>query len=94
APANSPVSAFEVEVEGYETLERGGGNFDWAGRLYMTTNPILRRKPYLFSELPSSLRNSMETYILELQKFGEKLLSLMAKALKLDEKEMMEYFED
>ncbi|MBA0580794.1 hypothetical protein Gorai_022996, partial [Gossypium raimondii] len=36
----------------------------------------------------------METYILELQKLREKLLRLMAKALELDEKEMMEYFED
>ncbi|KAB2045281.1 hypothetical protein ES319_D01G149800v1 [Gossypium barbadense] len=84
----------EGEFEGYGTQERGGKKFDWSDRLYMTTNPILRRKPHLFPELPSSLRNTMESYILELQELGTKLLSLIAKALKIDEKEMIEYFED
>ncbi|GMI77715.1 SENESCENCE-RELATED GENE 1, senescence-related gene 1 [Hibiscus trionum] len=84
----------EADVEGYGPTERDGGKFDWADRFYMTTNPIHKRMPHLFPELPSSLRNTLESYILEVQKLGEKLLSLMAKALKIDEKEMMEYFDD
>ncbi|TYH88099.1 hypothetical protein ES332_D01G163900v1 [Gossypium tomentosum] len=84
----------ECDFEGYGTQEKGGKKFDWSDWLYMTNNPILRRKPHLFPELPSSLRNNMESYILELQELGTKLLSLIAKALKIDEKEMIEYFED
>ncbi|KAG8482225.1 hypothetical protein CXB51_026938 [Gossypium anomalum] len=84
----------EGEVEGYGTIEREDGKFDWADRLYMITNPILLRKPHLFPELPSSLRNTLESYILELQNLAMKLLSLMAKALEIDENEMIEYFED
>ncbi|TYG83366.1 hypothetical protein ES288_D01G162600v1 [Gossypium darwinii] len=75
----------EGEFEGYRTQKRGGGKFDWCDKLYMMTNPILRRKPHLFPKLPSSLR---------LQELGTKLLSLIAKALKINEKEMIEYFED
>ncbi|GMI93519.1 SENESCENCE-RELATED GENE 1, senescence-related gene 1 [Hibiscus trionum] len=84
----------EAEGEGYGTMERDGGKFDWADRFFMTINPIHRRKPHLFPELPSSFRNALETYILEMQNLGKKLLCLMAKALKIDEKEMMEYFDD
>ncbi|KAE8719876.1 protein SRG1 [Hibiscus syriacus] len=39
-------------------------------------------------------RNTLESYILEVQSLGKKLLCLMAKALKMEEKEMMECFED
>lgn len=46
----------EGEVEGYGTIEREDGKFDWADRFYMITNPILLRKPHLFPQLPSSLR--------------------------------------
>ncbi|KAL4291061.1 hypothetical protein GQ457_14G008840 [Hibiscus cannabinus] len=84
----------EGEAEGYGTTERDGGKFDWSDRFYMTTNPKHKRMPHLFPELPSSLRNTLESYISEVQKLGEKLLCFMAKALKIDEKEMMEYFDD
>ncbi|XVF25552.1 hypothetical protein REPUB_Repub13aG0221900 [Reevesia pubescens] len=84
----------EGEVEGYGNLAREGGKLDWADRFYMITNPIHRRKPHLFPELPSSMRNTLESYFLELQKLATKLLTLMAKALKIDVKEMLEFFED
>ncbi|EOY27847.1 Senescence-related gene 1 [Theobroma cacao] len=39
-------------------------------------------------------RNTLESYLLELQKLATKLLSLMAKALKIDVTEMIELFDD
>ncbi|KAK8664620.1 hypothetical protein V6N13_084398 [Hibiscus sabdariffa] len=84
----------EGDAEGYGTIERDGGKFDWADRFFMTINPIYKRKPHLFPELPSSLRNTLESYILEMQNLGKKLMCSMAKALKMEEKEMMEYFDD
>lgn len=49
------------EFEGYGQLlfqNSGDQKVDWADRLYMITNPISRRKPHLFPELPTSLRSS------------------------------------
>ncbi|GMI77712.1 SENESCENCE-RELATED GENE 1, senescence-related gene 1 [Hibiscus trionum] len=43
-------------LEGYGTTERDGGKFDWSDRFFMTTNPIHKRMPHLFPELPSSFR--------------------------------------
>ncbi|XWS15904.1 hypothetical protein CRYUN_Cryun34aG0042500 [Craigia yunnanensis] len=84
----------EGEFEGYGSMVRGAGKLDWADRFYMITNPIHRRKPHLFPELPSSLRNTSESYFLELQKLATKLFRLIAKALKIDVKEMIEFFDD
>ncbi|GAB4827103.1 hypothetical protein Ancab_033989 [Ancistrocladus abbreviatus] len=67
---------------------------DWADRFYFVTNPSSLRKPNLLPELPPSLRDTLEAYILELQKLAMKLVMLMAKALKIEEKEMKEIFED
>ncbi|XVF56424.1 hypothetical protein PTKIN_Ptkin06aG0119600 [Pterospermum kingtungense] len=39
-------------------------------------------------------RNSLESYISELQKLGTELIGLMEKALKIDKKEMIELVED
>jgi isopenicillin N synthase-like dioxygenase len=45
------------DVEGYGTIVRSKGQkLDWGDRFYMTVNPTHRRKPYLFPELPTSLR--------------------------------------
>ncbi|KAF2305373.1 hypothetical protein GH714_004374 [Hevea brasiliensis] len=82
------------DVEGYGTVATIGRIFDWGDRFYMITNPIHRRKPHLLPELPSSLRNNLESYILELQKLSMKLVGFMAKALKIDRKEMEEMFDD
>ncbi|XP_039009104.1 protein SRG1-like [Hibiscus syriacus] len=84
----------EGDAEGYGNIERDEGKLDWADRFLMTTNPIHKRKPHLFPELPSSLRNTLESYILEVQSLGKKLLLLMAEALKMEEREMTECFED
>lgn len=45
------------DVEGYGTVVRTDNQrLDWGDRVYMIINPLHRRKPYLFPELPSSLR--------------------------------------
>ncbi|KAH6829825.1 hypothetical protein C2S53_020563 [Perilla frutescens var. hirtella] len=67
---------------------------DWVDRFYMITNPIHKRKPHLFSNLPSSLRESLEGFIAELQEIVKALLGLMAETLKIDRKEIEEMFEN
>ncbi|KAK7303054.1 hypothetical protein RJT34_13953 [Clitoria ternatea] len=45
------------DVEGYgAVMISEDQKLDWGDRLYMTTNPLSRRNPYLLPELPSSLR--------------------------------------
>ncbi|XP_044478797.1 protein SRG1-like [Mangifera indica] len=82
------------EFEGYGSLARSDGKLDWGDRLFMITNPVHRRKPYLFPELPSSLRNTLECYFQELQNLSKILLGMIAKNLKMEIKEMEELFED
>ncbi|KAJ7968833.1 2-oxoglutarate (2OG) and Fe(II)-dependent oxygenase superfamily protein [Quillaja saponaria] len=67
---------------------------DWGDRFYMVTNPVHKRKPHLFPELPSSLRSTLESYIEELQKISIKLLGLLAIGLKVEPREVVELFED
>lgn len=48
------------DVEGFGTVVRSDAQrLDWGDRVYMIINPIPRRKPHLFPELPSSLRFSL-----------------------------------
>ncbi|KAH9797565.1 protein SRG1 [Citrus sinensis] len=83
------------DVEGYGAVARSDGKLDWGDRVYMITNPIQRRKSHLLPELPSSLRKTLESYFLELQKLALKLLGLvMGKALNIESKEIEEIFED
>ncbi|CAK7350319.1 unnamed protein product [Dovyalis caffra] len=67
---------------------------DWGDRFYLITNPVHHRKPHLFPELPPSLRNTLECYLLELQRLAMKLLGFIAEALKMDLKEIEEMFDD
>ncbi|KAF5752778.1 protein SRG1-like [Tripterygium wilfordii] len=83
-----------ADLEGFVNVARREGKLDWGDGFYMTTNPITRRKPYLFPELPSSLRNTLERYITELQELGMRLLGVMARALKIEREEVVELFED
>ncbi|XP_024178457.1 protein SRG1 [Rosa chinensis] len=81
------------DVEGYGTVVKSQDQkLDWGNRFFMFTNP--RRKPHLFPELPTSLRNTLETYMLELQKIARTLLGFMGKLLKMKMEEMEELFED
>ncbi|XP_052179374.1 protein SRG1-like [Diospyros lotus] len=84
------------DVEGYGQTKviQEGQKVDWADRFYMIINPLHRRQPHLLPELPSSLRETLESYFLELQKLAMKLFGLLAKALKIEETEMKAIFED
>ncbi|XVE90587.1 hypothetical protein DITRI_Ditri20bG0089800 [Diplodiscus trichospermus] len=84
----------EGEPEGYGSKTRENGKLDWVDSFNIITNPVHRRRPHLFPELPSSLRNALDSYLSELQELATKLLCLLAKALKIDTKEMMELFDD
>ncbi|KAG4956076.1 hypothetical protein JHK85_042456 [Glycine max] len=82
------------DVEGYGAVIRSEDQkLDWGDRLYMITNPLGRRKPYLLPELPSSLRRILEVYIVELQNLAMTFLGLLGKALKIEKREW-EVFED
>ncbi|KAL7243339.1 hypothetical protein ACSBR1_015688 [Camellia fascicularis] len=83
------------DVEGYGTLlVQDDEKLDWGDRLYMVVNPVHRRKAHLLPQLPSSLRKTLESYISELQKLAMTVFGLMAKALKIDKREMEEMFDD
>ncbi|KAL6282556.1 hypothetical protein ACE6H2_013485 [Prunus campanulata] len=83
------------EVEGYGSIvNTKDQKLDWGDRVYMITNPIHRRQPHLFPELPSSLRNTLDSYLLELDQLAMRLLGFMGKALKIEMREIEEMFDD
>nr|GEW34651.1 codeine O-demethylase-like [Tanacetum cinerariifolium] len=67
---------------------------DWADRFYMSTNPLHRRKSNLLPEFPPLLRDTLENYLLELQKLGRTLFGLIGQAVDIDKEEMLEIFDD
>lgn len=67
---------------------------DWSDMFYITTLPVNQRKIELFEKLPIKLRETMEAYSEELKKLAMTLLSLMAKALTMDDNEIKELFRD
>ncbi|XP_041024769.1 protein SRG1-like [Juglans microcarpa x Juglans regia] len=83
------------DSEGYGTVIRSKDQkLDWGDRFYMLINPIQRRKPHLFPKLPSSLRNTLESYFSELQELAMTLVGLMGKCLNIDKREIEELFVD
>ncbi|XP_076936633.1 oxoglutarate-dependent flavonoid 7-O-demethylase 1-like [Bidens hawaiensis] len=67
---------------------------DWADRFYMITNPVHRRKSNLLPEFPTTLRDTMEKYLQELQKLAMTLFGLIGQAVDIDNQEMMDVFDD
>ncbi|CAK9158497.1 unnamed protein product [Ilex paraguariensis] len=84
------------DVEGYGStmIQSEHQKANWGDRFYMITNPLHRRKPHLLPELPISLRDTIESYLSELQKLAMTIFGLMAVALKIDKREIEEMFED
>ncbi|CAN1847243.1 Codeine O-demethylase [Linum perenne] len=88
------------EYEGYGGTGRLKGRLEWGDRFYMNTNPIAKRKPHLFPQLPPSLksvtrnRDSLEEYLQELQKLAMVLVGMIAKAMKTKRKNVEEMMED
>ncbi|KAL3739741.1 hypothetical protein ACJRO7_021072 [Eucalyptus globulus] len=67
---------------------------DWADLFFMVSLPRHLRKPHLFPLLPSPFRDVLDEYSSKLRDLAMKILLLMAKALKMDTKEMMELFDE
>ncbi|XP_016514266.1 protein SRG1 isoform X1 [Nicotiana tabacum] len=67
---------------------------DWSDMFYITTLPPHIRQMELFQNLPSNLRDIMEAYCNEIKSLGMIILCQLAKALRMDEKEMRELFSD
>ncbi|CAJ1957728.1 unnamed protein product [Sphenostylis stenocarpa] len=67
---------------------------DWADLFFMTVLPKQLRMPHLFPNLPLPFRRTLELYSKELQNLAKVLVEKMGKALKMEETEMRELFED
>ncbi|KAI3980166.1 hypothetical protein MKX01_033307 [Papaver californicum] len=67
---------------------------DWADMFFIRTLPKHIRKPRLFSKLPVPLRETIESYSLELSKLSLTLTELMGEVLKMETRAMAELFED
>ncbi|RZC90040.1 hypothetical protein C5167_044669 [Papaver somniferum] len=96
------VEKVKSEIEGRRDVEGFGQMFvqsedqklDWADMFYMLTRPQHMRKPRLFPKLPPSLRDTVESYSLELNKLALTLVELMGKALQIETMVMAELFKD
>ncbi|KAG9447588.1 hypothetical protein H6P81_013716 [Aristolochia fimbriata] len=83
----------EVEGFGQAFVLSEEQKLDWNDIFFLTTLPPQLRKPHLYDNLPTSFRETMEAYALELEKLAKELLGLMAKALGMNPKDMEETFE-
>ncbi|KAM0054703.1 putative codeine 3-O-demethylase [Helianthus debilis subsp. tardiflorus] len=67
---------------------------DWADRFFLITNPVHRRKSNLLPEFPTTLRDTMENYLQEVQKLAMTLFGLIGQAVNIDLQEMVDVFEN
>ncbi|RDX96308.1 Protein SRG1, partial [Mucuna pruriens] len=67
---------------------------DWADMFYMTTLPAHSRMPHLFPQLPLPFRDTLELYSHKMKILAMIIIGHMVKALKIEEKEVRELFED
>ncbi|CAJ1957736.1 unnamed protein product [Sphenostylis stenocarpa] len=67
---------------------------DWNDMFFMTTLPTQSRMPHLFSQLPLSLRETLEVYSEKVKDLSTMIIGHMGKALGIEEMELREMFED
>ncbi|KAI3936406.1 hypothetical protein MKW98_000680 [Papaver atlanticum] len=84
----------DLEGFGQSFVQSEDQKLDWGDMFFMQILPPHMRKPRLFPKLPLPLRDTIESYSLELSKLSMSLLELMAKALQIETKVMAELFED
>ncbi|XP_043700370.1 protein SRG1-like [Telopea speciosissima] len=84
----------DVEGFGNQFVISEEQKLDWADMFFMRTLPTYTRVPHLFPNLPLPLRETLDSYALEMKKLAMTLLEEMAKALKMDAIEMRELFEE
>lgn len=83
-----------IEGFGQDIVFSEEQKLDWTDIFYMTTLPASLRKPHLFPKLPVSLRDALEEHSQEFKELAISILSQMAKALRMDEKEMRDLYTD
>ncbi|KAI3800775.1 hypothetical protein L1987_28871 [Smallanthus sonchifolius] len=79
---------------GQTILHKHDQKIDWADRFYMITNPVHRRKSNLLPQFPPVLRDTMEKYLLELQKLAMYLFGLTGQAVEIEKQEMKDVFDN
>ncbi|XP_051135365.1 protein SRG1-like isoform X3 [Andrographis paniculata] len=84
----------DIEGYGQAFIVSEEQKLDWGDIFYMVTMPVSLRKPHLIPKLPSSFRDAIETYSKELKILAMKILHQMAKALDMDNEDMVTLFED
>ncbi|KAG5141351.1 hypothetical protein JHK84_035119 [Glycine max] len=67
---------------------------DWGDMFYMTTLPTHSRIPHLFPQLPLPFRDTLELYSCNMKNIAMAIIGQMGKALKIEEMEIRELFED
>ncbi|KAL3739745.1 hypothetical protein ACJRO7_021076 [Eucalyptus globulus] len=82
----------DVESFGQMFVGSEEQKLDWADHFFMASHPRHLRKPHLFPMLPSP--EVLDECTSELRDFVMKILLLMAKALQMESKDMIELFDE
>nr|AKC91841.1 senescence-related protein [Chimonanthus praecox] len=85
--------ADDLEGFGNAFVQSEEQKLDWGDMFFLTTLPNSLRKPRLFDHLPSSFRETMEAYSMELQSLAMTVFGLMSRALGVKGDELNELFD-
>ncbi|KAG9447580.1 hypothetical protein H6P81_013708 [Aristolochia fimbriata] len=66
---------------------------DWSDSFFLILLPPEQRKSHLYGNLPPSFRETLEAYSQEQEKLAKELMVLMAKALGIEKRDVVEVFE-
>ncbi|CAM8898959.1 unnamed protein product [Rhodiola kirilowii] len=84
----------DVEGYGQAFVISEEQKLDWADMFCMTTLPVSARKPHLLPKLPPPLRDAIDEYSSELKSLALKLFDLLSKALKMDNMDLKDLFQE
>ncbi|KAL8200190.1 hypothetical protein R6Q57_011529 [Mikania cordata] len=84
----------DVEGFGQAFVVSEDQKLDWADIFFLVTLPLHMRKPRLLPNLPLPFKDTIEEYSKELKNTAIKTLLYIAKALKMETKDMMVLFEE
>ncbi|KAL9677524.1 hypothetical protein QQ045_005757 [Rhodiola kirilowii] len=84
----------DVEGYGQAFVMSEEQKLDWADMFCMTTLPVSARKPHLLPKLPPPSRDAIDEYSSELKRLSLKLLDLLSKTLKMDNRDLKDLFQE
>ncbi|KAF7852017.1 hypothetical protein BT93_L1111 [Corymbia citriodora subsp. variegata] len=84
----------DVEGLGQMFVASEEQKLEWGDLFFIASLPRHLRKPDLFPMLPSPFREVLDEYSSELRDLAMKILVLMAKALQMDTKDMIDLFDE